>query len=601
LLTERKGISFALLIEMWGKAQVRGHLMSSLEYAECARVLHAKEMSNALYKTWARRKYIVRQEGESYTLLLKSSETIGNDAASAIRMESLRKVPRLSDVYDILVSRHQESGHAGALATYKRICDEFHGVPKAMVEAFVAQCQECIRKHAAAAAQRTAVKAIRVQEFRERAHLDLVSMERLPGGSTKNYRYILHYVDGFTRFSILRALHHKTAEEVTAAVLEIFLTFGAPRILHTDNGKEFLNEWLEALCTRFLVRMVKGKPYKPNVNGRVEKANRTMKDKIKVWISARMSIADLDWVTPLVEFQYQLNTQYRRCIKSTPYKLVFNQGHLSAQRAAPAAAEEVSDDVLCDALEKELLLTDSEPEDELPASAAADDVEMKDAVVDLTDGQRVHAARLAAAQESNNAYADSYENNPQAHRFLPDDWVTISMKYGSQAVHANSLLPARMLMRVVQVIDGTQAKLYCEHGVLTATRSFGELRATQPPVPLPPWSKTSEEVISLLHQHKKDCTIFEISRSDEQILSMESAKYHTVHINLRKTSTAKAKEALKEAKKKAKSDQKKQEAALFEEFKKQQLASSQAASPAAAAASASQPEPQASATKRRRK
>lgn len=494
-----------------------------------------------------------------------------------MRLETMRKVPRLGDIYDILVSRHVESGHAGALATYKRISEEFHGIPKVMVEAFLTHCQECILKHAAHAAQRTAVTAIRVREYRERAHLDLVSMERLPGGVDKDYKYILHYVDGFTRFSILRPLRRKTAEEVTAMMLEIFLTFGSPRLLHTDNGKEFLNEWLMALAARFRVRMVRGKPYKPNVNGRVEKANRTMKDKIKTWISARISIADLDWVPALIEFQYQLNTQYRRCIKSTPYKLVFNQAHMQTLPAVqdqdlPQTEEsEELEDALCAALEKDLLLSDSDDTD--------------DSECDLTDGGRVHAARLADAQASNDAYANGYENNPAALRFQPDDWVTISLKYGNQVVHANSLLPARMLMRVIAV-DGTQAKLFCEHGVLTYSRSFGELRSAQPPVPPPAWSKTAAEVRELLQQHKKDATLFKFSFSDEQILAKESAKYHAVTVNSRKSSTARAKEALKAAKKKEKAEKRQQEKALFEEFKQQQISASQV-SAAAAAASAS--------------
>jgi transposase InsO family protein len=601
MCTERKGVSFALLIEMWGKAQVRGHLMSQLEYAECARVLHAKEFSHSMYKAWARRGYIVRVEGDTYTLLLKTTETVGAAvgadaaeaaaaaAAPAMRLETLRKVPRLGDIYDILVSRHAESGHAGALATYKRISEEFHGIPKVMVEAFLTHCQQCILKHAAHAAQRTAVTAIRVREYRERAHLDLVSMERLPGGVDKDYKYILHYVDGFTRFSVLRPLRRKSAEEVTTVVLEIFLTFGSPRLLHTDNGKEFLNEWLIALAARFHVRMVKGKPYKPNVNGRVEKANRTMKDKIKTWISARMSIAELDWVPALIEFQYQLNTQYRRCIKSTPYKLVFNQAHLQTHPVVQDLTQtnsEESEDALCAALENDLLLSDSDANN--------------DSESDLTDGGRVHAARLADAQVSNDAYADGYENNPAALRFQPDDWVTISLKYGNQVVHANSLLPARMLMRVIAV-EGTQAKLFCEHGALTHTRSFGELRTAQPPVPPPAWSKTAAEVRELLHQHKKDATLFQFSFSDEQILAKESAKYHAVTINSRKTSTARAKEALKVAKQKEKAEKRQQERALFEEFKQQRISTSQvSAAAAAAAASAADASSELNAAKRRR-
>jgi len=41
---------------------------------------------------------------------------------------------------------------------------------------------------------------------------------------------------------------HKRAEEVAYVLLDIFTTFGAPTILQSDNGREFVNKIINELC-----------------------------------------------------------------------------------------------------------------------------------------------------------------------------------------------------------------------------------------------------------------------------------------------------------------------------------------------------------------
>jgi hypothetical protein len=48
------------------------------------------------------------------------------------------------------------------------------------------------------------------------------------------YKWVLHYQDHFTKFSILRPLKSKTAAEVAYNLLDIFLILGAPMILQSD-------------------------------------------------------------------------------------------------------------------------------------------------------------------------------------------------------------------------------------------------------------------------------------------------------------------------------------------------------------------------------
>lgn len=60
-----------------------------------------------------------------------------------------------------------------------------------------------------------------------------------------DYKYLLHYQDHGTKFSLLRPLKSKQAKEVAEELTKIFYTCGAPRILQSDNGKEFVARVVE--------------------------------------------------------------------------------------------------------------------------------------------------------------------------------------------------------------------------------------------------------------------------------------------------------------------------------------------------------------------
>ncbi|OBZ86740.1 Pro-Pol polyprotein [Choanephora cucurbitarum] len=61
----------------------------------------------------------------------------------------------------------------------------------------------------------------------------------------RNNRYMLVMIDICTRFVILRPIPNKTAEAVVQALIPVFCDFGIPRILQSDNGKEFANQVMQ--------------------------------------------------------------------------------------------------------------------------------------------------------------------------------------------------------------------------------------------------------------------------------------------------------------------------------------------------------------------
>ena len=70
-----------------------------------------------------------------------------------------------------------------------------------------------------------------------RMQIDLIDMRSVSFGG---FNFIMHAKDHFTKFSWLKALPSKEAKHVAEELRNIFFTFGPPKILQSDNGKEFV-------------------------------------------------------------------------------------------------------------------------------------------------------------------------------------------------------------------------------------------------------------------------------------------------------------------------------------------------------------------------
>ena len=70
--------------------------------------------------------------------------------------------------------------------------------------------------------------------------IDLIDMSSIPDGDN---RWIGHYKDHFSKYSILWAQNKKCAKETVENIERfVFAYLGVPRILQSDNGREFNNE-----------------------------------------------------------------------------------------------------------------------------------------------------------------------------------------------------------------------------------------------------------------------------------------------------------------------------------------------------------------------
>jgi len=79
----------------------------------------------------------------------------------------------------------------------------------------------------------------------------------------------------FTRFVFLRALPNNSAISVASALFRIFIDFGFPRIIQSDNGTEFVNTIIRHLTTSFGIDHRLSTPYHPRANGLAERTVQT--------------------------------------------------------------------------------------------------------------------------------------------------------------------------------------------------------------------------------------------------------------------------------------------------------------------------------------
>jgi transposase InsO family protein len=102
-----------------------------------------------------------------------------------------------------------------------------------------------------------------------------------PQPSISKARYVLTFIDDFSRFTWVFFLKLKSE------VFECLIEFKALaenesgckiKILHTDNGGEYVNKYVQQLCIDAGIQLQHTVPYTPQQNGVAERKNRSLKE-----------------------------------------------------------------------------------------------------------------------------------------------------------------------------------------------------------------------------------------------------------------------------------------------------------------------------------
>ena len=128
-------------------------------------------------------------------------------------------------------------------------------------------CELCQRHNIQAGAHRSNLHQLSVGAPMERVAFDILSF---PDETAADTTCILVVCDNFTKWVEVFALpDHKAVSVADTLVTEVFLRFGAPRYLHSDQAPEFMGELMTELSVLLAIQHTLTCPYRPKSDGLV--------------------------------------------------------------------------------------------------------------------------------------------------------------------------------------------------------------------------------------------------------------------------------------------------------------------------------------------
>ena len=171
-------------------------------------------------------------------------------------------------------------------------------------------------------------RPVRARTVQIRHQIDLVDMNRLRTKyKGKTYRYVLSIIDVFSRYHWLVPLQTKKSSQVARELLRI----------HTE-GREFEGA-VAALCEKLGIKVVKGRPYHPQSQGKVERAHRSFKKKIMHDLLV-MGKACVNWIKSLPDCARSLNLDPKEELSwKSPFEIYYGRKPNVDSKGNPNAEE----------------------------------------------------------------------------------------------------------------------------------------------------------------------------------------------------------------------------------------------------------------------
>ena len=189
--------------------------------------------------------------------------------------------PVLSEMHDSATA-----GHLGIRRTLLTMQARFFWpMMKRSVREWCKQCTRCAARKPPQRRARAAMQKYQVGVPMERVAIDV--MGPLPT-STRGNRYVVVMADYFTKWAEAIATPDQEARTVADVFVRHFLTkFGAPRMIHTDQGKNFESHLFAEMCKLLGIKKTRTTVYHPQSDGMVERFNRTLGTMIVAYAAER--------------------------------------------------------------------------------------------------------------------------------------------------------------------------------------------------------------------------------------------------------------------------------------------------------------------------
>jgi len=225
---------------------------------------------------------------------------------------------------EVLLSFHDSliaGAHQGVDRTYQNIrLRYFWPNMYADVTDYVKSCLDCQQSKRYYGAAKPPLCPLPIPTLFQRLHIDFLGpLETTPEG----YKYILLIVDAYSKWPEAFPLASTDATEVAWVLYrEIFCRYGAPDMLLSDRGQNFMSKLITELCAIFQVTRLRTSSYHAQTNAQCERFNSFLASSLRTLCGKGTN----DWAKkiPAILSAYRVTP----CTQSTqfsPYFLLFKK------------------------------------------------------------------------------------------------------------------------------------------------------------------------------------------------------------------------------------------------------------------------------------
>lgn len=224
----------------------------------------------------------------------------------------------------VLKANHcsQTACHGGYTKTLSRIRQKYYWPTMTKdIKNFVADCDKCkMMKSSNQVLKPPMGNAFVTTRPFERLYCDFLG----PYPATKSKNTIIFIcLDHFTKYLFLKAFRAATSANIILYFqTEVFPTFGVPKYIHSDNGKQFVSNDMKEFLKLYGIEHIKTGFYAPQSNAS-ERANREIITKLRCFLEDQKDHTNWDKYIP--QILTILRSDFHTAIQCTPYYATFGQ------------------------------------------------------------------------------------------------------------------------------------------------------------------------------------------------------------------------------------------------------------------------------------
>jgi hypothetical protein len=222
----------------------------------------------------------------------------------------------------VLTALHDDmsGGHLGENKTLEKVKSKFFW--KRLANDVLSWCQAC--KKCAARKRPPPRRAELFPILKAVYPFQLIGVDFLgPFPETEDgNQYVIVFTDYSSRWAEAFATKDMTAETVAwILITEIICRHGAPEVLLSDQGKNFLSDLVKEVCRLFKINKINTTAYHPQTNGLTEKFNALLCQILSVYINENQS--NWDKFIPICLLAYR--TSFQRSVGESPFRLLYGR------------------------------------------------------------------------------------------------------------------------------------------------------------------------------------------------------------------------------------------------------------------------------------